>query len=33
MLATTDASLAARVDAFRSTQTQAVLDHPDPRVG
>jgi 5-(carboxyamino)imidazole ribonucleotide mutase len=33
ILATTDAALAARVDAFRSTQTQAVLDHPDPRVG
>jgi len=33
ILATTDAALAARVDAFRSAQSQAVLDHPDPRVG
>jgi 5-(carboxyamino)imidazole ribonucleotide mutase len=32
MLATGDAALAARLDAFRREQTQAVLAHPDPRV-
>ena len=33
ILATTDAAIAARLDAFRSAQSQGVLDHPDPRVG
>ena len=33
ILATTDAALAERVDAFRKTQSQNVLDHPDPRQG
>lgn len=32
ILATQDAALAARIDAFREEQTQAVLDNPDPRV-
>jgi 5-(carboxyamino)imidazole ribonucleotide mutase len=32
ILATTDAAIAARLDAFRSAQSQGVLDHPDPRV-
>jgi 5-(carboxyamino)imidazole ribonucleotide mutase len=31
MLATGDAELATRLDAFRSAQTDAVLDQPDPR--
>ena len=30
ILATSDENLAAALDAFRETQTQAVLDHPDP---
>lgn len=30
ILALTDADLAARIEAFRSAQTQAVLDNPDP---
>jgi len=33
ILATTDTALAERVDAFRKTQSQNVLDHPDPRQG
>jgi 5-(carboxyamino)imidazole ribonucleotide mutase len=33
ILATADAAIAGRLDAFRSTQSQNVLDHPDPRVG
>lgn len=32
ILALTDTQLAARLDAFRTTQTQAVLDNPDPSV-
>jgi 5-(carboxyamino)imidazole ribonucleotide mutase len=32
MLATTDAALAARLDAFRREQTESVLAHPDPRI-
>ena len=32
ILALTDADLAARIDEFRYTQTQAVLDNPDPSV-
>ena len=32
ILATTDATVAKKLDAFRATQTQAVLDKPDPRV-
>jgi 5-(carboxyamino)imidazole ribonucleotide mutase len=32
MLATTDAALAKRVDAYREAQTQSVVDHSDPRV-
>ena len=31
MLATTETELATRLDAFRSAQTDAVLDQPDPR--
>ena len=31
ILATTDAALAAALDAFRSKQTQSVLAQPDPR--
>ena len=31
VLAGTDAELAARLQAWRDAQTQAVLDHPDPR--
>ena len=31
VLAGTDAALAARLQAWRDAQTQAVLDHPDPR--
>jgi 5-(carboxyamino)imidazole ribonucleotide mutase len=30
ILATNDAELASTLDAFRQTQTQAVLDQPDP---
>ena len=33
MLATTDATIAQRLDAFRDRQTQSVLDHADPRIG
>jgi 5-(carboxyamino)imidazole ribonucleotide mutase len=33
ILATNDAALATRLDAFRSAQSQAVLDSPDPRAG
>lgn len=32
ILAVTDTQLAARLDAFRTAQTQAVLDNPDPSV-
>lgn len=32
MLATTDPALAERLDAWRTRQTQAVLDNPDPSV-
>ena len=32
ILATTDAAVAQKLDAFRATQTQGVLDKPDPRV-
>lgn len=32
ILAVTDSQLAARLDAFRLQQTQAVLDNPDPSV-
>jgi 5-(carboxyamino)imidazole ribonucleotide mutase len=32
ILATTDADVAKRLDAFRATQTKNVLDHSDPRV-
>ncbi len=32
ILALNDADLAARIDEFRYTQTQAVLDNPDPSV-
>lgn len=32
MLATTDAGIAARLQAFRDAQTTQVLEHPDPRV-
>ena len=31
MLANNDSELAARVDAFRTEQTQTILDNPDPR--
>jgi 5-(carboxyamino)imidazole ribonucleotide mutase len=31
LLATTDAGIAAKLDAFRTAQTQGVLDKPDPR--
>ena len=31
MLATQDAALAERLDAFREAQTRSVLDNPDPR--
>ncbi|GGZ14306.1 MULTISPECIES: 5-(carboxyamino)imidazole ribonucleotide mutase [Shewanella] len=31
ILATHDAALASRLEAFREAQTQAVLEHPDPR--
>ena len=31
ILATTDAALAARLDAFRAEQTESVLANPDPR--
>ncbi|MCL1073503.1 5-(carboxyamino)imidazole ribonucleotide mutase [Shewanella dokdonensis] len=31
ILATHDAALASRLEAFRDAQTQAVLEHPDPR--
>ncbi|MET0226665.1 MAG: 5-(carboxyamino)imidazole ribonucleotide mutase [Dokdonella sp.] len=31
ILATTDAALASRLDAFRAEQTENVLAHPDPR--
>lgn len=33
ILATNDLELAARLDTFRQTQTQAVLDQPDPSAG
>ena len=33
MLATTDASVAKRLDAYREAQTKSVVDHSDPRVG
>jgi len=32
ILATTDAAVAKKLDAFRATQSQNVLDKPDPRV-
>ena len=32
LLATTDAAVALRLDAFRREQTEAVLSDPDPRV-
>ena len=32
MIATTDASVAKRLDAFREAQTKSVVDHSDPRV-
>jgi len=32
ILALNDAELASRIDEFRYTQTQAVLDNPDPSV-
>ncbi|MBB1269188.1 5-(carboxyamino)imidazole ribonucleotide mutase [Shewanella sp. SR44-3] len=32
MLANHDSALASRIEAFREQQTQAVLEHPDPRV-
>jgi 5-(carboxyamino)imidazole ribonucleotide mutase len=32
ILATSDAAVAMRLDEFRRTQSQGVLDHPDPRV-
>ena len=32
ILATSDAAVAKRLDAFRATQSQNVLDKPDPRV-
>lgn len=32
MLATRDAELATRIDDFRRAQSEAVLEHPDPRV-
>lgn len=31
LIATNDAALAAQLDRFRATQTEAVLEHPDPR--
>jgi 5-(carboxyamino)imidazole ribonucleotide mutase len=31
VLATSDETVRAALDAFRATQTRAVLDHPDPR--
>ena len=32
MIATTDAAVAKRLDAFREAQTKSVVDHSDPRV-
>jgi 5-(carboxyamino)imidazole ribonucleotide mutase len=32
MIATTDASVAKRLDAYREAQTKSVVDHSDPRV-
>jgi 5-(carboxyamino)imidazole ribonucleotide mutase len=32
MLATTDAAVARRLDAYREAQTKSVVDHSDPRV-
>ena len=32
ILAVNDKELAARIDAFRSEQTQSILDNPDPRI-
>ncbi len=31
ILATTDAELAQRIDAFRQAQTDTILENPDPR--
>lgn len=31
MMATVDAALADKLDRFRTTQTESVLEHPDPR--
>ena len=32
ILATADAELMSRIDSFRATQTNSVLEHPDPRI-
>jgi 5-(carboxyamino)imidazole ribonucleotide mutase len=33
ILANQDADLALRIEVFRTEQTQAILDNPDPRKG